>query len=98
MLHKKQLFLVGFISRSGMRFCPLLNQFKNNYRALADAPGHSLAIPIAGFSSDRSSDSWGKRGKFRMKELSAYTAWQERMRKRPTVKKTVDAEQNVSTS
>ncbi len=33
-----------------------------------------------------------------MKELSAYTAWQERMLKRPTVKKTVDAEQNVSTS
>jgi len=33
-----------------------------------------------------------------MKELSAYTAWQERVLKRPTVKKTVDAEQNVSTS
>jgi glutathione S-transferase len=41
---------------------------------------------------------WGDRGKFPMKELSAYTAWQERMMKRPTVKKTVDAEQNVSTS
>jgi hypothetical protein len=31
-----------------------------------------------------------------MKDLSAYTAWQERIMKRPTVKKTVDAEQNVS--
>ena len=41
---------------------------------------------------------WGVRGGFPMKELSAYTAWQERMLKRPTVRKTVDAEQNVSTS
>ncbi len=41
---------------------------------------------------------WGVRGGFPMKELNAYTAWQERMMKRPTVKKTVDAEQNVSTS
>lgn len=41
---------------------------------------------------------WGVRGGFPMKELSAYTAWQERMMKRPTVKKTVDAEQNISTS
>jgi glutathione S-transferase len=41
---------------------------------------------------------WGVRAGFPMKELSAYTAWQERMMKRPTVKKTVDAEQNVSTS
>ena len=41
---------------------------------------------------------WGVRGGFPMKELSAYTAWQERMMKRPTVKKTVDAEQNVATS
>lgn len=39
---------------------------------------------------------WGVRGEFPMKELSAYTAWQERMMKRPTVKKTVEAEQNVS--
>jgi hypothetical protein len=31
-----------------------------------------------------------------MKELSAYTAWQERMMKRPTVKKSVESEQNVS--
>ena len=41
---------------------------------------------------------WGMRGNFPMTELKAYTAWQERMMKRPTVKKTVDAEQNVSTS
>lgn len=41
---------------------------------------------------------WGVRGGFPMKDLSAYTAWHDRMLKRPTVKKTVDAEQNVSTS
>jgi len=41
---------------------------------------------------------WGMRGNFLMTELKAYTAWQERMMKRPTVKKTVDAEQNVSTA
>jgi glutathione S-transferase len=41
---------------------------------------------------------WGVRGGFPMAELSAYTTWQDRMMKRPTVKKTVDAEQNVSTS
>jgi glutathione S-transferase len=41
---------------------------------------------------------WGVRGGFPMKELTAYTAWHERMLKRPTVKKTVDAEQNISTS
>jgi len=41
---------------------------------------------------------WGMRGNFPMTELKAYTAWQERMMKRPTVKKTVDAEQNVSTA
>ena len=39
---------------------------------------------------------WGVRAGFPMNELSGYTAWQERMMKRPTVKKTVDAEQNVS--
>jgi glutathione S-transferase len=39
---------------------------------------------------------WGVRAGFPMKELSGYTAWQERMMKRPTVKKTVEAEQNVS--
>jgi hypothetical protein len=41
---------------------------------------------------------WGARGGFPMKELSAYAAWQERMLKRPTVRKTVESEQNVSTS
>ena len=40
---------------------------------------------------------WGARGGFPMKELSAYTAWQERMMKRPTVRKSVESEQNVST-
>jgi len=40
---------------------------------------------------------WGLRGEFPMKELSAYTAWRERIMKRPTVKKTVDAEQSVAT-
>jgi glutathione S-transferase len=39
---------------------------------------------------------WGLRGGFPMKELSAYTAWQERMMKRPTVKKSVESEQAVS--
>ena len=39
---------------------------------------------------------WGVRGGFPMKELSAYTAWQERMMKRPTVQKSVESEQNVS--
>jgi glutathione S-transferase len=41
---------------------------------------------------------WGARSEFPMKELSAYTAWQERMMKRPTVQKSVESEQNVSTS
>jgi len=41
---------------------------------------------------------WGVRGGFPMKELSAYGAWQERMMKRPTVRKSVEAEQNVSAS
>jgi len=41
---------------------------------------------------------WGVRGGFPMKELSAYTVWQERMMKRPTVRKSVEAEQNVSAS
>ncbi len=40
---------------------------------------------------------WGVRGGFPMKELSAYTAWQDRMMKRPTVQKSVESEQNVST-
>ena len=41
---------------------------------------------------------WGVRGGFPMKELSAYTAWQDRMMKRPTVQKSVESEQTVSTS
>jgi len=40
---------------------------------------------------------WGVRGGFPMKELSAYTAWQDRMMKRPAVQKSVESEQNVST-
>jgi glutathione S-transferase len=39
---------------------------------------------------------WGARSGFPMKELSAYTDWQERMMKRPTVKKSVDSEQSVA--
>jgi glutathione S-transferase len=34
----------------------------------------------------------GARSGHPMKELSAYTAWQERMMKRPTVQKSVEAE------
>jgi glutathione S-transferase len=41
---------------------------------------------------------WGMRGGFPMKELGAYTAWQERMMQRPTVKRSVESEQAVSTS
>jgi hypothetical protein len=33
-----------------------------------------------------------------MQELGAYTAWRERMMNRPTVKKSVEDEQKVSTS
>ncbi len=40
---------------------------------------------------------WGARSGFPMKELGAYTAWQERMMKRPTVRKSVESEQNVLT-
>jgi glutathione S-transferase len=39
---------------------------------------------------------WGARSGFPMKELGAYTAWQERMMKRLTVQKSVESEQNVS--
>ncbi|MBI2180189.1 MAG: glutathione S-transferase family protein, partial [Deltaproteobacteria bacterium] len=39
---------------------------------------------------------WAERSGFSVKELSAYTAWQERMMKRPTVKKCVEDEQKVS--
>jgi hypothetical protein len=31
-----------------------------------------------------------------MRELSAYTPWRERMLKRPTVRKIVEAEQKIS--
>jgi glutathione S-transferase len=39
---------------------------------------------------------WGARSDFPMKDLSAYTAWRERMMKRPTVQKSVESEENVS--
>jgi len=39
--------------------------------------------------------SWGARGGFPMKELAAYTAWKERMLKRPVVMKILQSEQNV---
>ena len=39
---------------------------------------------------------WGARSGFPMKELSAYTAWEERMMQRPTVKKSVESEESVS--
>ena len=39
---------------------------------------------------------WGVRSGFPMKELSAYTAWQERMMQRPTVRKSVESEESVS--
>ena len=41
---------------------------------------------------------WGVRGGFPMNELSAYTAWQDRMLRRPTVRKVVEDEQKVSHS
>ena len=40
---------------------------------------------------------WGARGGFPMKELRSYTAWQERMMNRPTVRKCVEDEQSVAT-
>jgi glutathione S-transferase len=40
---------------------------------------------------------WVARNGYPMNELSAYTAWQDRMLKRPTVWKIVEAEQNVLT-
>ncbi len=40
---------------------------------------------------------WGERSGFPMKQLGAYTAWQERMMKRPTVKKSVESEQKAAT-
>lgn len=41
---------------------------------------------------------WGTRSGFPMSELSAYTAWRERMMKRPTVKKSVESEESVPMS
>ena len=41
---------------------------------------------------------WAARSGFPVKELSAYTAWQERMMKRSTVRKSVESEQNLLTS
>jgi glutathione S-transferase len=38
---------------------------------------------------------WGVRGELPMKELAAYTAWKERMLKRPAVRKILESEQNV---
>ena len=38
---------------------------------------------------------WGVRGEFPMKELAAYSAWKERMLKRPAVRKILESEQNV---
>jgi len=38
---------------------------------------------------------WGVRGGFPMNELGAYTAWKDRMLKRPAVRKILDSEQNV---
>ncbi len=41
---------------------------------------------------------WGVRSEFPVKELGAYTAWRERMMKRPTVKKSVESEESVPMS
>ncbi|MGE5306764.1 MAG: glutathione S-transferase family protein [Alphaproteobacteria bacterium] len=41
---------------------------------------------------------WAERSKFPVKELGAYTAWQERIMQRPAVKNCVESEQRVSTS
>lgn len=38
---------------------------------------------------------WGVRAGFPMTELKAYTAWKDRMVKRPTVRKILESEQNV---
>ena len=38
---------------------------------------------------------WGLRAGFPMNELTAYTAWKERMLKRPTVRKVLESEGNV---
>ncbi len=41
---------------------------------------------------------WGTRSKFPMNELGAYTAWKERIMKRPTVKKSVESEESIPMS
>jgi len=41
---------------------------------------------------------WVERSGFPVKEFGAYTAWRERLMQRPTVKKSVEEEQKVSTS
>jgi glutathione S-transferase len=38
---------------------------------------------------------WGLRGELPMKELKNYTAWKDRMIKRPAVRKVLESEQNV---
>ena len=38
---------------------------------------------------------WGVRGEFPMKELGNYTAWKDRMLKRPAVRKVLEQEQSV---
>jgi glutathione S-transferase len=38
---------------------------------------------------------WAIRGELPVKELSAYTAWKDRMAKRPSVRKILESEQNV---
>jgi glutathione S-transferase len=38
---------------------------------------------------------WGVRSEFPMKELAAFTAWKDRMLKRPAVMKILQSEQNV---
>ena len=41
---------------------------------------------------------WATRSGHPVKDLKAYTAWQERMMNRPTVKKSVESEEKVSAS
>ena len=41
---------------------------------------------------------WGANSDFPMNELSAYTAFRDRIMERPTVRKSVESEQNVPTA
>ena len=41
---------------------------------------------------------WATRSGFPVQDLAAYSAWQERMMSRPTVRKSVESEQSVSAS